>query len=275
MKIRGSIVALLALTSACSTGTETVPRENYGLVFAETQETDAGYILAPTASFFSSPQLSFNTSVESANACVVAVYDPDATDILPNLRFLNAGEELTATLSGESRTLARVVEPNDTEIYEIESGGGIVFEPGDSLQIAAPGAVDGFPLFNIKARTAEEFTFTEPTPPAAGEPLVLSWSPRVTTGSTMLVSLRYASAGTTLDSQVYCDLEDDGTFTVPAAQIAGWRAATTRENVFTRWRTEVRQLNDNSYVVVSSTLSIPTPGSAPTFSRSLGRIGTW
>ena len=275
MKIRGSIVALLALfAGACSTGTESVPRENYGIVFAETQAVDAGYILAPTASFFSSPQLTFNTSVESANACVVAGYDPDAADNLPNLRFLNAGEQITATLSGESRTLARVVEPNNTEIYEIETGGGIVFEPGDSLQISG-GLVDGFPPFNVKARTAELFDFTEPTPPAAGEPLTLIWSPRITTGSTMLVSLRYASTGTALDSQVYCDLEDDGRFDIPAAQIAGWRAATTRENVFTRWRTEVRQLNDNSYVVVSSTLSIPTPGSQPTFARSLGRIGSW
>jgi hypothetical protein len=276
MKIRGSAIALLALLAgACSTGTDSVPRENYGIVFVETQEVEAGYVVNPTATFFSSPQLSFNTSVQSADACVVADYDADAEDVLPNLRFLNAGEELTATLSGETRTLTRVVEANETETYEIESGGGIVFDPGDTLQLSAPGADDGFPDFSIRARTAEAFDFTEPEPPAAGEPLVLDWTPRPVPGSTMLVSLRYASTGSTLDTQVYCDLVDDGDFTIAASQINGWRLATTRENVFTRWRTEVRQLNENSYVVVSSTLSIPTPGSGPTLARALGRISTW
>jgi hypothetical protein len=276
MKIRGSIVAVLALLAgACSTGTESVPRENYGIVFAETQAVESGYVLNPTASFFSSPQLSFNTSVQAADLCVVTEFDPDAEDLLPNLRFLSAGEALTATLSGETRTLNRVVAPNETETYEVQTGGGIVFEPGDTLQLSAPGADGGFPEFTIKARTAEEFTFTEPTPPAAGEGLVLTWTPRITNGSTMLVSLRYALTGSAPDTQIYCDLVDDGSFTIPAAQIIGWRDATVRENVFTRWRTEVKQLNDNSYVVVSSTLSVPTPGSGPTFARSLRQIGRW
>ena len=261
-------LAVLALGAvACNKLDDSVPRENYGIVFADASRLNDTYVLDPTASFFSSPELVFNTSVQSVDTCVDAPYSATANDNLQGLRFLDAGESLTAALSGATRQLTKVTEPNSTEQYKIATGGGITYTPGDSLLMTIPGGT-GFPAFTLKAKTAEAFTRTDPAPPAVGEGLTLAWSAASQSGSTMLVSLRYAAAGSaTLNRQVYCDLVDDGSYNIAASTITGWRASTLRENVFTRWRTELKQLDTDTYALVSATLSVPTPGSEPNLSR--------
>ena len=99
-------LALLVLgTLACNKLDDSVPREQYALIFADASLTNEGFILNPTASFFSSPELSFNTSVQAADTCVDAPYSAASTDNLQGLRFLDAGESLTAALGGGTRTL--------------------------------------------------------------------------------------------------------------------------------------------------------------------------
>lgn len=274
---RRSILALVVLaTAACNSLDNSTPRGNYAIVFADAFNTTAGYRLSPTVAFFSSPQLSFNTSVYSADTCVVTTYDANANDNLSGITYLDAGAAVTAQIGDTTRTLTRSTATDGTQTYKITTGSAFAFTPGDSLQVTVPGATSGFSPFVIKGRTAEAFTASEPTPPAAGEPLTLTWSAAPAVGSTMLVSLRYASpssSGGALDRQIYCDLVDDGSYAIAPSLITDWRVATTRSYVFTRWRTEIKQVNSSSVAILTSTFSVPTPGSQPTLARAVKPIG--
>jgi hypothetical protein len=272
MTVSRSLAAalLVAVAAGCNSTEPTIPRENYALIYSEARSvTGGGFVTLPVASFFRSAQLTISSSTSPADQCIETPYDPDQEGAdLGDISFYNAGA-VTVEADDVTRQLARVVE-GEVERYEITSGGGLPYEPGDTVEFIVAGTTGGFPAFSIRARTAEEFTFTEPSVPAAGQPIALSWTTGVPAGSAMLVSLRYrsASATTGLDRQIYCEMVDDGSFSVPAQLATGWRVAAARETAMSRWRTEFEQINDDTWAVVSSNFTVPTPGSTPTLART-------
>lgn len=272
MTVSRSLAAalLVAVAAGCNSTEPTIPRENYALIYTEARSVSGeGFVTLPVASFFRSAQLTISSSTSPADQCIETTYDPDQGGAdLGDISFFNAGAAVTVEADDVTRQLTRVVE-GELERYEITSGGGLPYEPGDTIEFTVPGATGGFPAFSIRARTAEEFTFTEPSVPAAGQPIALSWTAGVPAGSAMLVSLRYRSASATsgLDRQIYCEMLDDGSFSVPSQFATGWRVAQARETAMSRWRTEFEQINDDTWAVVSSNFTVPTPGSTPTLAR--------
>ena len=275
MTVHRPLVAtlLLAATVGCNSTEPNIPRENYALIFSEARAVSGGgFVTLPNASFVRSAQLRISSSVSPLDQCIDTGYDPDLSGSdLGDITFFDAGAAVTVEAGEQSRQLTRVIESNDSESYQITSGGGLPYTPGDTIEFTIPGAPDGFPAFFVRARSAEAFTFTEPAVPAVGQPIQLAWTATgIPAGSAMLVSLRYESATSTtgLDRQIFCELIDDGSFAIPSSIAGGWRLATERESAMSRWRTQFKQIDGNTFAAVSSNFTVPTPGSTPTLART-------
>ena len=265
---------LLAIVAACNADEPDIPRENYALIFTEARSVSGGgFVTLPVANFVNSSQLSFSSSTQPVDQCIETTYDDTRSGIdLGPISFLDPGDDVRVASGGQSRELALVVDPEtDAETYEISAGqGGLPYTPGDTIEFTGGGS-DEFPLFSIRARTAEAFTFTEPSVPAQGQPIVLTWTTTgVQPGSAMLVSLRYRSNTSTgrLDRQIFCEMVDDGSFNVPSQYAGSWRVSDSTQTALSRWRTQFKQLGPNTFGVVSSNFTVPTEGSTPTFRRS-------
>ena len=281
MNVRRPIAALslLAALTACNADEPQIPRENYALIFTDARQLPAGgYATLPVANFVNSQQLVFDLSTNPADACLEGAYDPEQEGSdLGRLTFLDPGT-VTAANGAVQRNLARVVDEEDSESWEIASGGALPFTPGDTLTFTATGSAEGFPAFSIRARAAEAFTFTEPTVPAAGQPVVLNWTTTgVRPGSAMLVSLRYRTTTSgPLTRQVFCEMVDDGSFNVPSQYVTLWRTSDSTATAMSRWRTEYKQINDRSFAVVFSNFTMPMTSFEPDrrLSASLDRPRT-
>ena len=268
------VALLLAVVAACGADEPDIPRENYVLIFTDARSVaGGGYVTLPVANFVNSSQLAFSSSTQPRDLCIDTTYEEsDALIDLGPVTFLDPGDNVMVESPSASRDLALVVDPQtDSETYEIAAGqGGLPYTPGDTIEFTSGGSTE-FPLFSIRARTAEAFTFTEPSVPASGQPIALSWTTTgVQPGSTMLVSLRYRAATTgPLNRQIFCEMVDDGSFNVPAQYTGGWRTADSTETAMSRWRTEFKQLGSNTFGVVSSNFTVPTEGATQTFRASM------
>lgn len=273
-----SALLLVAVAAGCGADDPQLPRENYALIFTEARAVSGGgFVTLPVANFINTTQLAFSSSTQPADDCIVTTYDADQTGTdLGDITYLSPGADVTVASGAQTRELSLVTNPqNQAQTWQIGGGqGGLPYTPGDTITFTGSGDANGFPLFSIKARSAEAFTFTEPAVPAAGQPLVLSWTTTgVAPGSSMLVSLRYnAPNSDELDRQVFCEMVDDGTFSIPATFLVEWRTATERETAFSRWRTEFKQVDGRSFVVVSSNFTVPTQSSTPTFRQAAVRL---
>jgi hypothetical protein len=265
MNVRRPIAAvtLLGALVACNADDPQVPRENYALIFTDARELPGGgYVTLPVANFVNSQQLVFDFSTNPADACLEGAYDPtqEGSD-LGQLTYLDPGD-VTVAGGGAQRSLDLVVDAeDDSESWEITGGEGLPFTPGDTLTFTTTGATEGFPLFSIRARSAEAFTFTEPTVPAVGQPVLLNWTTTgVRPGSAMLVSLRYRTTTSgPLTRQIFCEMVDDGSFSVPAQFATFWRTSDSTATAMSRWRTEYKQVDDDSFAVVFSNFTVPVP----------------
>ena len=274
MSLRRSLLPLLVLAAtACNRLDNNVQQFSYALVYSDTHQTNTGYVIDPTMNVLKSAQLSITSSVNPPDTCVAAAYSAEGGVGLGNLDFVDAGE--TATLAGAlgSRTLAKDTVAG-VVTYRIRSGGLLPVTPGDTVRLTAPGAVNGFPGFTLKATLAEAFTRDSIAVPPAGQNLALRWSASgLPAGSAMLVSLRYNSSPSnqTLNSQIYCFLKDDGAYDVPAAQLSGLRDAAHTEFVMSRWRSQLLQVDNTSVVFFSNTFTVQS-SSAPTLMRTLAPL---
>ena len=255
-----AVVSLLAALAACNSDDPQIPRENYALIFTDARELPGGgYVTLPVANFVNSQQLVFDFSTNPADACLEGPYDPEQEGSdLGRLEFLDPGD-VTAAVGDTQRSLQLVVDEEETESWQVATGDGLPFTPGDTLTFTASGSTDGFPSFAIRARSAEAFTFTPPTVPADGQPVVLNWTTTgVRPGSAMLVSLRYRTTSTgPLTRQVFCEMVDDGSFSVPSQYVTFWRQSDSTATAMSRWRTEYKQVDDRSFAVVFSNFTVP------------------
>lgn len=248
------------LLAACRAGTEPVLTSDYGFVTLQTVKPAAGgWAVKPIGLFFSASGIVLPGSHIAKDSCVVAenaAPPPFTVD-----RYLTAGEHIVVAMSGSSMALVQ-----DTigvaPFYVSPDSSGIAATPGDSATLTVPGDSSGFPTASLTVKTAEPFTLDSvPTGPA-GSDITLRWTPAADTGSKMVVSLQYASLGsTTLDKQIYCALVDDGSYTIRASLAGGWQNAYggKRSVAASRWRTAIEPVGSSAVLQVISTFDVPTP----------------
>lgn len=251
---RPLLAAALLAAAACSRADLRVQQEDYAVIYLDAVPVAGGTSVSPYATFFRSQPLGIATSVSPLDSCRLAAYS-DSTTAIANTAGIDAGATVKVSVSGDSVSLTPTVQPG-IRTYRLPGSQGLLFTPGDTVRITIPGAPGGFLASTIAARTADAFTRSALPVPDTGAAIALTWTPDALPGSSMLVSLRYNAPGTSLlNTQVFCSLVDDGTFTIPSAVLAGWRAASVRDAVTSRWRTEIRQIG-NSFLIVSSTYSL-------------------
>lgn len=177
-------------------------------------------------------------------------------------RTLEAGDALTASVSGGSVQLDRVAAGLNIQ-YRMLEGTGLAYVPGDTLQVLVPGAAGGFPATSIRVRTAEPFSIDPVPPPAADSPLTVFWTPPPTAGSLMTLALRYSTTpGSTLqNAEIYCVFADDGEGTVPAvfASIFASTEEASRSYEFNRVRESQVFISNRVRARLFSFYRVPTP----------------
>jgi hypothetical protein len=172
--------------------------------------------------------------------------------------YLDAGNSITTQLGTRVDTLPRVSNASRTT-YERSTPQS--FRPGDSLIVRIPGAVGGFPTAEVRAKTAEAFTFdtliVRPSPAA----VQLRWTPSSDANSAFLAEFRYSSTGgTTFNQLIRCAFNDDGADSVAFRIMQPWvgQQATSRSATYTRLRTNIVPIVDG-WLEVISTFAVPTP----------------
>ncbi|HET7456844.1 MAG TPA: hypothetical protein VFJ74_04250 [Gemmatimonadaceae bacterium] len=276
----GALAAAVSLSFAACTDPLPAPVERtFAYVVLPTQLNSTGdaYVLRPSALFFRTSQLSLLESANAPDQCADRPYVPHSTavkDTLPTVAYLNAGAELTLGITGTSTAMPSHVDDFGKSYYGPTNNAAVPFTPGDVATITVPGSsgTNPFPALSLSQTTVTPFTF-DAVPATSNDVsggLKLTWTPPPTapTGvapTGMLVSLRYASAGTgTPDREIFCSLVDDGSFLIVKGDAAGWFTSQqiTHAVSFTRWRGEVKQVG-NVFTSVVSALSVPTAAAAP------------
>ena len=230
--------AVFALAGAlvlagCLGSVDPVPDRRYGFIILDTHVIGADTVTDPIGIFYRSQPLNIPDTL-ARDFCYQGVVDSAAVAINPSLDHLDAGDYITMHLSGVVDDLIPV-EYMDADVYRLQTPAS--FSPGDSVLLESPGGPD-FPAFSIHAKTAEPFTMEPVGLSAQGANLQLLWSPPAGPGSKMIVSLRWKDEeDSVVVRQLYCDLVDDGAFSVPSPQLIDWRLAATRQVVATRERT--------------------------------------
>ena len=248
---------MLGLAACLNTTDNRGPELNYGFVFLETNSEDGQIVTSPNAVFYRTQQLVLPSTNGTQDICLEAPFnaDPIGGSLPPQL---SAGATVQVALSGETATLSPVTTVEGTR-YVVPGGTSMLFTPGDSATVTIPGDEEGFPSWTLKAKTAEAFTPQEVPHPTEAVALQLRWAPAATsTGSRMLVSLRYPSDQGDGMLQLYCELNDDGTHDVDPQTSSGWRAANDAETevVWSRWRI-TGQGKTGAALLVISTYQVP------------------
>lgn len=224
MRARLLPLALLALGTTACLETLEPPTGRFGTITAAAYDNGAGtYVLRPEAAFYDKTDLTYTPAI--GDTCVIAAYSPTST-ISGSLITLNAGEFLFTSVGGRVDTLAPLGGLS-LRVYSAIRPLGIPYNPGDTLAVTIPGTVSGFPASAISVRTAEAFTHDSIGVPGVDADLTLAWTPAPSAGSQMTFSLRYANgfSGGTANEQLFCSLTDDGTATIDADYLNGWRTA--------------------------------------------------
>jgi hypothetical protein len=172
--------------------------------------------------------------------------------------YLDAGSVITAQHGTRVDTLPRVSSSSRTTY---ERSGPVSFRPGDSLIVRIPGAVGGFPAAEVRAKTAEEFTFDTLTIRPSPAAVQLRWTPATDANSAMIAEFRYSSTGgTTFNQLIRCAFNDDGADSVAYRIMQPWigQQASSRSATYTRLRTNIVSIVDG-WLEVISTFTLPTP----------------
>jgi hypothetical protein len=178
---------------------------------------------------------------------------------LVGVTYLDAGPSVTATVGGIDRTLERTTSTLGLTYKPVTP---FSYTPGDSIVISVAGVPGGFPGGDIRAKTAEAFTFPADIPiPAGTEAIQLAWTAPQDPRSAMVVSLRYATSTNpgVLARHVQCTFVDDGVDSIPFRWHQNWSTSQgVRAVVATRLRTNYVGTGDANLGVVS-TYQVPTP----------------
>ncbi|MGQ0643589.1 MAG: hypothetical protein ACT4P6_22815 [Gemmatimonadaceae bacterium] len=217
--------------------------------------TGTGYVTAPTGQFFVGNLGSIPDARVKPDTCLELVI----TNASPlQVTFLDAGSLITTQFGTKVDTLPRVSSSTRTT-YERSTP--ISFRPGDSLVVRIPGANGGFPAAEIRAKTAEAFTFDSliirPSPAA----VQLRWTPSTDVNSAFIAEFRYSSTGgTTFNQLIRCTFVDDGVDSVAFRVLQPWvgQGTSSRNATYTRLRTNIVSIVDG-FLEVISTFAVPTP----------------
>ena len=249
----GSVVAFAACDSTLS-----VPGSQLTWGFIQTgalSTSGTGYVTAPSGQFFVGALGSIPDARVRPDSCLELTIGP------PNplqVTFLDAGSLITTQFGTRVDTLPRVSSATRTT-YERTTP--LSFRPGDSLIVKIPGAAGGFPAAEIRAKTAEAFTFDSliirPSPAA----VQLRWTPSTDANSAFVAEFRYSSTGgTTFNQLIRCTFNDDGADSVAFRVMQPWvgQGTTSRSATYTRLRTNIVPIVDG-FLEVISTFAVPTP----------------
>ena len=246
-----AIPALALALTACLSSNEPKPPHDFGFVLLETQETSAGYQTEISGVFYrATTEVELPSTEQERDTCVRRPgFVGNPIGILP--ATISAGTPVELTLSGHEIDLVmNVSELSITYAPVIEAWETV---PGDAATLTVPGDPDGFPTFDLTAKTAEAFTAGPVPTYASPTPITLEWTPAEEAGSRMSVTLQYF-----LNQQaehVYCELVDDGAHTLPADWVDGYRAAASKSAFFSRDRITTATVG-SATMLLSSTFSV-------------------
>ena len=226
------LVVVALVLGGCLGNIDPVPQRNYGFILINAQPDGEQYITQPFGIFYRSHALEL-PNLTPRDFCYEGIVDSTDTGFNQFLDHLDAGNVLRLDLSGTQTDLVPSL-ISGAEVYQAPLP--ITFTPGDTAVVQTAGGED-IEAFSIRAKTAEPFTMQPVGLAAAGANLPLVWTAAESPGSKMIVSLRWRAPTEATVMQLYCDLNDDGSFAVPAPQLFGWREAETRQVVATRERT--------------------------------------
>jgi hypothetical protein len=250
-------VLAAGLIVACDDALQGVgPSSVWGFVVMSATQSGGSHFTEPEGIFFRGNLAAVpNADFTTQDSCADGPYTSN-TGGLAGVSYLDAGPTVDAIIGGVTRTLSRTA--NDAGLSYLLPA-PVEFTPGDSIVVNIQGTAGGFPGGTIRAKTAEAFTFPTFEPPGGTETIHLTWSVPQDPRSAMVVSLRYAGTGSTLNRQVLCTFIDDGVDSIPFRWHANWSStAGPREVVATRLRTHYVAAADANLCVVS-TYQVPTP----------------
>jgi hypothetical protein len=243
-RARFAVLAPLALV-ACIEASDPGPVIDFGSVGLDINAASGGGYTATPIGFFTRGRLVSLPTTEPADRCQLLFYSSQQ-QFPPSIDYSDPGEGVQVTVATTTATLVPVQQASGLIAY---TASPFAVTPGATANLVVPGTAGGFPAATASVRTAEPFTFDPVLVTEEPEGLPLSWTtdfPTGIVGQIMLVSLRYASGGgDDLDRQIYCELRDDGSFTVPADLAVGWGDAgvTVRTVNVQRVRKQIVQIS--------------------------------
>jgi hypothetical protein len=197
-----------------------------------------------------------NTAVP-ADQCQGPVAIDNSTGPGANLDDVDAGATISWEQGQTQEDLVKLVSGSDQQ-YVPSTAGGIPAQLGGLVTITIPGAADGFPAMTVVARLAENITGVGPInpAPAAGSGLLLQWDAVTVAQDSAKIEflLQYNTGGGEPNQQIICRLNDDGTFTVDAVFLTGWRLAPdeSKNVVITRYRSYFKTQGDAQFGFLST-----------------------
>lgn len=257
-RLRVAAFLVVAPALAACESTLSVQRDNqtWGFFQQSALEITSGvHATLPTGQFFRGTLLTIPDARVKPDSCIEAQL---TTQNPLQVTFLDAGNAITAQFGTRVDTLPRVTSVSRTT-YEVSTPRP--YRPGDSVIVRVPGVAGGFPASEIRAKTAEAFTFDtlgiRPSPAA----VQLRWTPSTDPNSAMLAEFRYSSTGSTTPNLVIrCAFVDDGADSVAFRVLQPWlgQNANARSAIYTRLRTNIIPVIDGFFEVIS-TFAVPTP----------------
>jgi hypothetical protein len=253
-----AVAAVLLATTACLDSL-TPPNGRLGVIYLDAYESGPDYVLKPTGYFFEQTVSAFTTG--NLDTCFVAL-PPAINQPIPQ-NTMSVGDQITLLHDGGSEVLD-IEDLGGFFWYESGLASGFAFTPGDTIDVSIPGNGGNYPPVNLSVRTAETFTHGAVPVPAEGVNIDLTWDAAPEPGSAMQFNLLYATPASqtgTYNQQVYCRLVDDGSHTIGAPLLNGWRTAFNdlREARAERLRYNVLDVDSRTKVVLLSTFMVPTP----------------
>ncbi len=232
MKRLSLVLVGTLLLAGCLGSVEPAPARSYGFIIMDSRPFGESFVTLPLGIFYQSPPLALPDPTPR-DFCFAGLHDSTGTGVNPSLSHLDAGEIIRLAIGADTTDMV-VFDTLSAEIYRPQLP--VAYTPGDSVVFASAGGED-FAPFEIRAKTAEVFTMQPVGLPAAGASLPLVWTAAPSPGSKMIVSLRWENENEPNTTYLlYCDLNDDGAFSIPSSQLIGWRNAVTRQVIAIRER---------------------------------------
>jgi hypothetical protein len=255
------IAATLAL-SACDAVTSGSSGNPVGIGNLVARTKGAGFTTAPTFTFYRVTGATFVSTQSVRDTCFATAFNPNATPNPNTSSQIGAGAFVAVVTGSRTDSLVRTTGGTD-QTYRSSLASGIPFTPGDSIVITTKGERNGFPTSTFRGKTAEAFTINPITVPAAGQPIVVTWTAAQAPGSAMFVNFHYAVSGSaTMNRQIACTFVDDGSAIVQGSLTTDWVNSAVRDYTGQRVRTILEQVPvPLSYLNVVSSFHWPTPAS--------------